>query len=254
MAAGILDTGVSAPSGSGAGDTPRWQRLARVTLIACAVGATLASPWWGPRALARLDFFHVRRVVFEGMRYTPRGEALALLKVDTLQSVWQELAPLADRLEAHPLVASAQVERQLPGTILVQVVEREPVALVRRKDGRLDPVDGAGHRLPIDPARVPMDVPLSATADSALMHLLDGLRATEPALYGRVERAERVNTRGAPDEFRVKLGEVTVRTTPEVTVDRFKDILPVEADLARNRLRAVELDLRFRNQVIARQP
>ena len=254
MAAGILDTGVSAPSGSGAGDTPRWQRLARVTLIACAVGATLASPWWGPRALARLDFFHVRRVVFEGMRYTPRGEALALLKVDTLQSVWQELAPLADRLEAHPLVASAQVERQLPGTILVQVVEREPVALVRRKDGRLDPVDGAGHRLPIDPARVPMDVPLSATADSALMHLLDGLRATEPALYGRVERAERVKARGAPDEFRVKLGEVTVRTTPEVTVDRFKDILPVEADLARNRLRAVELDLRFRNQVIARQP
>jgi cell division protein FtsQ len=45
-----------------------------------------------------------------------------------------------------------------------------------------------------------------------------------------------------------------VRATPEVTVDRFKDILPVEADLARNRLRAVELDLRFRNQVIARQP
>jgi cell division protein FtsQ len=128
------------------------------------------------------------------------------------------------------------------------------VALVRRKDGRLDPVDGAGHRLPIDPTRVPMDVPLSATADSALMHLLDGLRANEPALYGRVERAERVHTRGAPAEFQVKLGEVTVRATPEVTVDRFKDILPVEADLARNRLRAVELDLRFRNQVIARQP
>jgi cell division protein FtsQ len=246
--------GVSAPNRFGAGEPPRWQRIVRVTLIACAVGATVASPWWGPRALARLDFFHVRRVVFEGMRYTPRGEALALLKVDTLQSVWQELAPLAERLEAHPLVARAQVERQLPGTILVQVVEREPVALVRRKDGRLDPVDGAGHRLPIDPTRVPMDVPLSATADSALMHLLDGLRANEPALYGRVERAERVHTRGAPAEFQVKLGEVTVRATPEVTVDRFKDILPVEADLARNRLRAVELDLRFRNQVIARQP
>ena len=254
MAAGSLDMGVSAPNRFGAGEPPRWQRIVRVTLIACAVGATLASPWWGPRALARLDFFHVRRVVFEGMRYTPRGEALALLKVDTLQSVWQELAPLAERLEAHPLVARAQVERQLPGTILVQVVEREPVALVRRKDGRLDPVDGAGHRLPIDPTRVPMDVPLSATADSALMHLLDGLRANEPALYGRVERAERVHTRGAPAEFQVKLGEVTVRATPEVTVDRFKDILPVEADLARNRLRAVELDLRFRNQVIARQP
>jgi cell division protein FtsQ len=63
-----------------------------------------------------------------------------------------------------------------------------------------------------------------------------------------------VKDKGAPDEFRLKLGPVTVRTTPEVTVSRFKDILPVEADLARNRLRVVELDLRFRNQVIARQP
>jgi cell division protein FtsQ len=45
-----------------------------------------------------------------------------------------------------------------------------------------------------------------------------------------------------------------IRTSPDVTVARFGDILPVEADLARNHLRAVELDLRFRDQVIARQP
>jgi cell division protein FtsQ len=47
---------------------------------------------------------------------------------------------------------------------------------------------------------------------------------------------------------------LVVLTTTEVTVARFRDILPVEADLARNHLRAVELDLRFRDQVIARQP
>jgi hypothetical protein len=39
-----------------------------------------------------------------------------------------------------------------------------------------------------------------------------------------------------------------------VNHDISRDILPVEADLARNHLRAVELDLRFRDQVIARQP
>lgn len=244
-------------SGTAAPETaarPRWWRLLRRAFVTGVVAATVATPWWGPRALSRLDFFHVRRIVFEGMRYTPRAEALALLKVDTLQSVWQELAPLGTRLAAHPLVADVQVERQLPGTILVQVTEREPVALVRRQDGRLDPVDAGGRRLPIDPATAPMDVPVSASADSALMQLLDGLRTAEPALYARIERADRVNNRGMPDEFRIRLGPVTVRTAPEVTVSRFKDILPVEADLARNRLRAVELDLRFRNQVIARQP
>jgi cell division protein FtsQ len=233
---------VSGTTEAASAERPRWWRLLRLLLVMVAAALTVASPWWGPKALSTLAFFHVRRVVFEGMRYTPRAEAIALLKVDTLQSVWQEMAPLAARLEAHPLVAA------------VQVTEREPVALVRRADGRLDPVDGNGYRLPIDPARVPMDVPLSASADSALLQLLDGLRTAEPALYARVERADRVKDKGAPDEFRLKLGPVTVRTTPEVTVSRFKDILPVEADLARNRLRVVELDLRFRNQVIARQP
>lgn len=235
-------------------ERPRWWRRLRVLLIAAAVAATVSAPWWGPRALSHLAFFHVRRVVIEGMRYTPRNEALALLAVDTLASVWQDLPPLGARLAAHPLVADVTVERQLPGTILVRVTEREPVALVRRTDGRLDPVDANGRPLPIDPVKVPMDVPLSASGDSALMTLLDGLRTTEPALYARVERADRVRDKGGADEFRLKLGAVTVRTAPEVTVGRFKDILPVEADLARNRLRAVELDLRFRNQVIARQP
>jgi cell division protein FtsQ len=39
-----------------------------------------------------------------------------------------------------------------------------------------------------------------------------------------------------------------------VTVQRLADILPVERDLATRQLRASELDLRYREQVIARLP
>jgi cell division protein FtsQ len=98
--------------------------------------------------------------------------------------------------------------------------------------------------------RYPLDVPVATTADSTLLHLLDGLRKDAPQLYARVSHGERAGT----EEMRFRLGGVTVRTTSDVTVARFKDILPVEADLSRNNLRAVELDLRFRDQVIARQP
>jgi cell division protein FtsQ len=52
----------------------------------------------------------------------------------------------------------------------------------------------------------------------------------------------------------VALGAVRVRALPEVTVARFQDILPVEADLARGSVPVEELDLRFRDQVIARTP
>ena len=67
--------------------------------------------------MARLDYFHVRRVWIEGARYTRTADMLALLQVDTLQSVWQDLEPIATRAGAHPLVASVVVERKLPGTM-----------------------------------------------------------------------------------------------------------------------------------------
>lgn len=230
-------------------ERPRWVRWLRALALALGVITVVASPWWGPPALSRLDFFHVRRVEFEGVRYARAGELVALLAVDTLQSVWQPLEPLAERVAMHALVTTAEVTRRLPSTLVVRVVEREPVALVQTK-GRLQPTDGNGHALPIDPSRVPLDIPIAASPDSALMQALEGLRQSAAALYARVTSA----ARAGQNELQFVLGDVTIRTTPDVTAARFKDILPVEADLARNGLRAVELDLRFRDQVIARQP
>ncbi|QJR35299.1 cell division protein FtsQ/DivIB [Gemmatimonas groenlandica] len=254
MATAAFEPGTSSakktsPKATAKAARPTWLRWVRAVGFLLAVGVVVGAPWWGPLALARLDYFHARRVVFEGVRYARPTELIARLKVDTLQSVWQPLEPLVERIAAHPMVASVAVERQLPGTLLIRVVEREPVAYVPRK-GRLEPADATGRPLPIDPARYPLDVPVAASADSSLLHLLDGLRKDAPRLYARVSHGERAGT----DEMRFKLGGVTVRTSSDVTVARFKDILPVEADLARNHLRAVELDLRFRDQVIARQP
>jgi len=254
MATTAFDPGMASAKKAKPGAAPRaarptWLRWLRALGFLLVVGLVVGAPWWGPKALARLDYFHARRVVFEGVRYARPAELLALLEVDTLQSVWQSLEPLAERIGAHPMAASVVVERQLPGTLLIRVVEREPVAYVPRK-GRLVPADASGHTLPIDPVRYPLDVPVAATADSALLNVLDGLRKDAPRLFARVSHGERAGT----DELRFKLGGVTVRTTSDVTVARFRDILPVEADLARNHLRAVEIDLRFRDQVIARQP
>jgi cell division protein FtsQ len=249
MATTASDPGTTSPRASPRAARPTWLRWVRAVGALLTVGLLVGTPWWGPRALAHLEYFHARRVVFEGLRYARPTELLARLKVDTLQSVWQPMEPLAERIGAHPMVASVVVERQLPGTVLIRVVEREPVAYVPR-GGRLEPADATGHPLPIDPVRYPLDVPVAATADSTLLHLLDGLRKDAPRLYARVSHGERAG----PEEMRFRLGGVTVRTTSDVTVARFKDILPVEADLSRNHLRAVELDLRFRDQVIARQP
>ena len=156
----------------------------------------------------------------------------------------------------------APVERDLPGTLRVVVTEREPVVLVQVR-GSLQSADATGAVLPIDLSVRPLDMPVVASADSSLLAVLDGLRQNAPELYARVIQAKRSGI----DELRFSVtggavgaagpamaNTIIVRTLRDVTVARFKDILPVEADLARNHLRVVELDLRFRDQVIARQP
>ncbi len=218
-------------------------------LVAAGILAVAGSPWWGPGFLSKFEFFNVRRVEFRGLRYSRPGELMALLDVDTLQSLWQPLEPLADRINTHPLVLSAVVTRRLPSTLLVRVAEREPVALAP-DGGTLAPVDDEGTVLPIDPSRMALDLPIAASADTLLLRVLSGLHQDAPDLYDRVTWAARVG----PDELQFLLGSVSVRTTADVTVTRFRDILPVEADLARNAVQVEELDLRFRDQVIARQP
>ncbi len=238
-----------APSEAGSDAPPRWKRLARIGLLGTLALAVLSAPWWGPPALSTFDFFHVRTVEFDGVRYTDPAELMPLLALDTLASVWMPLDSLDARVAAHPMVLSAMARRSLPATIRITVVERTPVALAPG-DGGLVPVDLRGERLPIDPSRAPLDVPVITETDTSLLRVLDQVRQDAPTLWARVSQARR----DGPRDLRFTLGGVTLRARDDVTVARLGDILPVEADLARRRLRPTELDLRFRDQVIARLP
>lgn len=225
---------------------PRW-RLAFGGVLLLVV---LASPLWAPRVLRQLAFFRVRKIEVNGLRYTPAAEVLARLKVDTTRSVWDPLDPLAARVMAHPQVESAYVSRRLPGTIVVDVIERRPVALVPI-GAELRAVDERGVTLPLDPSHTPVDAPVvTAPRDARVYHLLGRMQREAPALYARISSIRPAGS----GELLVQVADVPVRTMTSVTLARLSDIEPVERDLARRRLRAAELDLRYRDQVIARLP
>jgi cell division protein FtsQ len=213
--------------------------------------ALLASPLWAPPLLRRLSFFRVRRVEILGARYTLPADLLQRLHVDTTRSVWDPLEPLADRVRTHPQVESVTVSRRLPGTIVVRVTERRPVALVSERGG-LRAVDEHGRRLPLDPSRTPVDAPIltSAPRDTLVYHLLGAMRRESPQLYAQLSS---IRTIGA-DEMVLQIADLPVRAMTSVTVERLGDIEPVRRDLMRRELRAAELDLRYRDQVIARLP
>jgi cell division protein FtsQ len=224
-----------------------WQLAGGAVLVV----ALMASPFWGPRLLATLDFFRVRKVEVLGLRYTPPAEVLARLRVDTTHSVWEPLEPLGARVAAHPQIERAVVTRKLPGTLVVDVTERRPVALVS-VGPVLRAVDERGVVLPLDPSRTPVDAPIvtAAPRETGVYHLLGAMQREAPKLYARVS-AIRSPGNG---ELLVQLAGLPVRTMTTVTLARLGDIEPVERDLARRQLRAAELDLRYKDQVIARLP
>jgi cell division protein FtsQ len=232
----------------GSGRAPgRW----RLALAAVVVVALLTSPAWAPNVLRRLSFFRVRRVEILGTRYVSPAELLDRLKVDTTRSVWDPLEPLAARVRTHAQVESVTVTRRLPGTLIVQVRERHPVALVDSPGG-LRAVDEHGRRLPLDPSRTPVDAPVVVAAphDTMVYHLLGAMQREAPALYARLSS---IRAAGA-DEIVLQIADLSVRAMTNVTLARLGDIEPVQRDLMRRQLRAAEIDLRYRDQVIARLP
>ena len=225
----------------------RW----RLALGGIAALVLLASPLWGPSVFRRLDFFRVRRVEILGTRYTSPSELLDRLRVDTTRSVWDPLEPLAARVRTHTQVESVTVTRRLPGTLVVRVVERHPVALVETPGG-LRAVDERGRRLPLDPSKTPVDAPVMTAAprDPMVYHLLGEMQREAPALYAKLSS---IRPAGA-DEIVLQIADLSVRAMTNVTLARLGDVDPVQRDLMRRQLRAAEIDLRYRDQVIARLP
>ena len=227
-----------------------WSRLrVRLTLIAIGLVLLAGAPVLAPLLLRQLAFFRVRKVEIIGARYVSAGEVVERLHVDTNASIWDPTGPLVARLASHPQFRRVSVRRKLPGTLVVDVDENLPVGLVATTDG-LKAYDARGVALPIDLARTPIDAPILPRRDLAMLKLLGLLRAEAPALYDRVSEIRVVDA----DEVLIELDGTPVRAMRDVSTTRLTEIEPVEKDLARRGLHAAELDLRYKDQVIARLP
>ena len=223
---------------------PRWLRIAGAAVIAALL---LSLPWSAPALFRNLVFFRVRKVEIRGAVYLTPSEILAKLRVDSTANVWDDPAPFVARLMSHPQIRAATVTRKLPATLVVRVEENLPVALVPNAKG-FAVIDGHGMPLPIDPAATKLDLPIVASRDTLVARLLAELRAKYPTLFNRVSEVRREGR----NELLVRLPAVRVRALATVSADRLAEITPVEDDLARRHLAVAELDLRYRDQVIAR--
>lgn len=235
--------------GEGARPKASGPRRWRAALGVVGVLAVASAPWWGPRVLGEFDFFRLRRVEVLGLRYLGPQVVVDRLGVDTTCSVWDDLEPYVARVAGHPLVARVSVRRRLPSTLVVVVEEVAPVAVAPGADG-LRAYDAAGRVLPIDLSASPVDAPVLEKREPSVLALLARVQEEAPDLYARLD-----GVRAAADgELEFRVGTLPVRARAQVTPERLAEILPVVRDLDARGLRARELDLRYRDQVVARLP
>ena len=205
-------------------------------------------------ALGRRLDLRVQDIVVEGRAMTPEcllDAALSVHPGDPMLGF--SLAAARARIETLSWVQSATVERRLPGTIVVSLVERRPFA-VWQNNGKFVLIDRAGQVVAEqDPAKdaeafrvLPLFVGAGSPAHAA--ELLD-LLAGQPALKSRVVAAIRVGER----RWNLRLNTGADVMLPEgaaaAAIQRLMD-MEAQASLLDRPLRV--LDMRLPDRLVVR--
>ncbi len=218
----------------------------RALLSALFVAVIAAAAIVAPGVIHRAAFFRVHEIEVVGVRYLEESEVVERLRLAGDVSIVDPVGRVLVAAEAIPGVVAASVERRLPGTLRITILEATPVALAAQQD-RLVFLDQNGRVLPFDPARAPTSLPL-AEPDSASAALLARVMTTDSAWFARIERAHREGGDVLFDE-----GSRRVRVRASATAAILRSVTAVRTYLDRHSVAWREIDARYRDRVFVRK-
>lgn len=233
---------------------PRLPRASRRVLLWGGGVLALMVIWSAaPVALRRVAFFRVRQVELVGVRHLDPETVLAALRLPAAASVFDDTAPLADRLRTLNGVADARVVRRPPAALKVIVREVEPVALVTEGRGALVVVDAAGQ--PLRFTRAGLDLPIVESGDSGVVGVLARIQALDPALFQVVDTARPFAgaDEGAGGDVLLECGPHRILLSGDAGAEVVQAVALVARDLAARSRSYAEIDARYAGQVVVRR-
>jgi hypothetical protein len=236
----------------------------RLLLATAVLGGGILVAREVPAWLLSAGYFQVETVALEGARFLTAEEARGAAALPEGFPVWGETGEVEARVRAHPLVEEVRVRRRYPGTLVLEVRERVPVALLPTP--ALVPVDAQGEILPVDPVLHRLDLPLlrpTVRGEGGETPLTPVQRRT---LAGEVVRLLELSPQmeaSVSEAWLDPWGDVVValevpRTTlqfrPPLTAGRLREGMEVLADALERRPGELPqaVDLRFAEQVVVR--
>ena len=205
---------------------PMWRRAWVAPLVAGVVMGSLAGgSWWAyssgnaAKGIEKVRWsaisatatmgFRVNEVMVSGRQQTEREILVKALNVARGAPILAfDIADAKRRVEALPWVRASTIERMLPDTILISIVEREPLALWQL-DSKLHLIDAEGEVILNDGLENYSDL-LMVVGNGAEIEALAliALIGTEPALMQQVKAATWIGGR----RWNVHLkGDIVVR-------------------------------------------
>ena len=164
-----------------------------------------------------------------------------------------DIGALRDRLLELSWVKDARVSRQLPDTLVVDIVEREPHAVLR-KPGRLALIDASGHELEtVGPERAKVMLVVSGPGSARQVVALSRLMDAAPALKPRVREAEWIGNR----RWNITFSTDQVLALPEGEKEAARALVTFARLDGTNRLlggKAVAFDMRASDRIYFRIP
>lgn len=110
-------------------------RLVKLTLTVSfgiiVIGAFSLVLIMGYHQLTHATYFEVKEIVLKGLNKTLEQDVVRLTGLDKPANIFAlRLGEMGEELKRHPWVKDVSLKRQMPETIIVEIVEHRPVALL----------------------------------------------------------------------------------------------------------------------------
>jgi len=232
----------------------QFQRIVIVARNFLFVAAIAIAAAWAYRNMESNTRFAVKQIEVTGAVHTPKAAIDAItrryvginfFKID-LGRVQRDFGSLA-------WIQRISIEKKIPDTLRINVVERTPVAIVRDHEGWLQYVDGSGVVLAeLSPSIGDDDLPLIADASGSelarTVHFVRDLKSADPTLYSRVGEVRPVAPRGFAIFDRDL--NTTVYLNAEDAVSKWRSLYSVMQGEGLGKASVEYADLRFADRIV----
>lgn len=223
----------------------RERRHQLVRLKTLAVGALIlgavAAAVFGIARFASGPTFHVDSIEVSGTRHLTPEAVLGLAAVpDGISLLRVDRRAIRTRIEADPWVAAAEVKRRLPDTLVIEVSEREPAAVIDTGGTELWVVSADGYWLG---ERTSAETGTLSIRDLEEVDPQPGRRASSETLINAVRIAA-----GLSDELRAR-----TRVISAPTIERTALILEDDIEVFIGDSEDLELKDRVAREILEEQ-